>query len=154
MRWLNILKNANLPNTGSVARDHLANERTFLAWLRTGVGFSALGVGFAYKNELLEALSPGVTLNAETSLPDSPSISDQHEKWSAAVLLGTGLGTIVHGSARYFLNMSRLRQGTFRPNVGGIMFTTALAVGGAELAIVMIATKKRAISHPVTRSED
>ena len=24
-------------NSGSVARDHLANERTFLAWLRTAI---------------------------------------------------------------------------------------------------------------------
>lgn len=34
-------------NTGSTARDHLANERTFLAWARTGVGFVALGVALA-----------------------------------------------------------------------------------------------------------
>eukprot|EP00808_Paulinella_micropora_P020649 g17207.t1 len=32
-------------NEGSVARDHLANERTFLAWARTGLGF--LGGGTA-----------------------------------------------------------------------------------------------------------
>lgn len=31
-------------NTGSTARDHLASERTFLAWLRTGLGFIALGI--------------------------------------------------------------------------------------------------------------
>lgn len=29
---------------GSVARDHLANERTFLAWIRTGFATAALGV--------------------------------------------------------------------------------------------------------------
>ena len=34
-------------NSGSTARDHLANERTFLAWARTGVGFVALGVGLS-----------------------------------------------------------------------------------------------------------
>lgn len=31
-------------NTGSTARDHLAAERTYLAWLRTGLGFVALGI--------------------------------------------------------------------------------------------------------------
>lgn len=30
-------------NEGSIARDHLANERTYLAWLRTGLGSAALG---------------------------------------------------------------------------------------------------------------
>ena len=32
------------PNTGSTARDHLANERTFLAWVRTALGVIGLGV--------------------------------------------------------------------------------------------------------------
>ena len=31
-------------NTGSVARDHLANERTFLAWIRTALAVIGLGV--------------------------------------------------------------------------------------------------------------
>ena len=31
-------------NEGSAARDHLANERTFLAWARTGMTFVGLGV--------------------------------------------------------------------------------------------------------------
>ncbi|MFL4949875.1 YidH family protein [Streptomyces sp. MMS24-I31] len=35
------------PNTGSRARDHLANERTYLAWLRTGISMAALGVAVA-----------------------------------------------------------------------------------------------------------
>lgn len=31
-------------NTGSRARDHLANERTFLAWVRTALAVIGLGV--------------------------------------------------------------------------------------------------------------
>ena len=34
----------SIENVGSAARDHLANERTFLAWTRTGLGLTALGV--------------------------------------------------------------------------------------------------------------
>src|SRR6201999_2208983 len=33
-----------LENKGSVARDHLALERTFLAWLRTSLAFASIGV--------------------------------------------------------------------------------------------------------------
>jgi len=33
-----------IPNEGSTARDHLANERTFLAWVRTSLGVVGLGV--------------------------------------------------------------------------------------------------------------
>jgi uncharacterized membrane protein YidH (DUF202 family) len=36
--WLCYLKSTPIANTGSVARDHLANERTFLDWTRTGLG--------------------------------------------------------------------------------------------------------------------
>ncbi|KAF3909521.1 hypothetical protein AA313_de0204329 [Arthrobotrys entomopaga] len=34
----------NLENKGSVARDHLALERTFLAWLRTSLSFASIGI--------------------------------------------------------------------------------------------------------------
>ena len=39
------MNNEIIENTGSIARDHLANERTFIAWLRTGV--TLMGVGIA-----------------------------------------------------------------------------------------------------------
>jgi putative membrane protein len=34
-------------SSGNRARDHLANERTFLAWLRTAIGVLALGAAIA-----------------------------------------------------------------------------------------------------------
>ena len=34
-----------VPNKDSTARDHLANERTFLAWLRTGLSLAGAGFG-------------------------------------------------------------------------------------------------------------
>lgn len=33
-----------LQNEGSVARDHLASERTFLAWLRTSLSLVSIGI--------------------------------------------------------------------------------------------------------------
>ena len=45
-RWARkgVFTGPTVKNSGSVARDHLANERTFLAWARTGMGFVGLGV--------------------------------------------------------------------------------------------------------------
>ncbi|CAK7893605.1 hypothetical protein CAAN1_08S00716 [[Candida] anglica] len=34
-----------LENKGSVARDHLANERTFLAWVQTSLAFATVAIG-------------------------------------------------------------------------------------------------------------
>ena len=37
-----------LQNSGSVARDHLASERTFLAYVRTSLTIATMGVGERY----------------------------------------------------------------------------------------------------------
>jgi hypothetical protein len=42
-----------LQNTGSVARDHLASERTFLAYVRTSLSFASAGVGMVLFSSLL-----------------------------------------------------------------------------------------------------
>ena len=39
------LRALRVPNKESTARDHLANERTFLAWSRTALAFLAAGLG-------------------------------------------------------------------------------------------------------------
>ncbi len=42
---------SEIENSGSQARDHLANERTFLAWVRTSLAFVGLGVVIAKVGE-------------------------------------------------------------------------------------------------------
>ena len=43
-----------LENRGSVARDHLASERTFLAWLRTSLGLASIGIGASARSLALD----------------------------------------------------------------------------------------------------
>lgn len=42
-----IALNTIVQNQGSCARDHLANERTLLAWVRTSIAMIALGIAIA-----------------------------------------------------------------------------------------------------------
>jgi uncharacterized membrane protein YidH (DUF202 family) len=106
-RILKYLRTSPIANTGSVARDHLANERTFLSWTRTGLGFVALGVALA-KLEALEALSPTLKHNhGDLKLP-------------SAALVGSGTGCLSYGTIRYFRSLKLLQKGLFRPNVAGI----------------------------------
>lgn len=53
--WTNY--DLSLDNVGSVARDHLANERTFLAWMRSEDCFYYVMTSFAHKYLILCAHS-------------------------------------------------------------------------------------------------
>ena len=44
---LNYYISLTLQNSGSVARDHLASERTFLAYMRTSLALASAGVGMS-----------------------------------------------------------------------------------------------------------
>ena len=125
-RLLKLLIPQPLPNTGSVARDHLANERTFLSWTRSGLAFVALGVALA-KLDALEALSPALKHDhGDLKLP-------------SAVLVGSGAGCLSYGTTRYFVSMRLLQRGLFRPNVAGIALvaitSAGIAVGGGWLVV-------------------
>ncbi|GAA5872734.1 hypothetical protein JCM8547_006329 [Rhodosporidiobolus lusitaniae] len=60
-----------LENKGSVARDHLANERTFLAWLRTSLGLASIGIAitqlFRLPSNTTASSSPTAASSSSTS---------------------------------------------------------------------------------------
>lgn len=133
-----------LRNTGSVARDHLASERTFLAWLRTGLGFVALGIAVERFSQLdIEALLPPTTSSpapAIESIPASAGLQKQKREQSkkgrdlqtqglVVGLMATGSGSIVYGAARYFSNMKHLERGFYRPSFGGVGGLSAAVLG-------------------------
>ncbi|ROW16304.1 hypothetical protein VPNG_01775 [Cytospora leucostoma] len=134
-------------NTGSTARDHLASERTFLAWIRTGLGFLALGVAverFSQLDlrELLEPLRPPPPPPQQQQQgrgqdpnegPDPADIERRLEKEQSQVLVGAlmglGSGSIVYGTSRYFSNMKLLERGLFKPSYHGSALLAASVAG-------------------------
>jgi putative membrane protein len=76
----------------SLARDHLANERTYLAWLRTAVAVMALGLGIA-----------GIANTSTTT-----SIV------AGAILVAAGTIGVCYGTLRYRQMTDDLASGRFR----------------------------------------
>jgi putative membrane protein len=97
-------------NEESTARDHLANERTFLAWVRTALGLVGLGV-------LLERLGLG---------------GDERTTVAAGVaFISFGGLTLVYSLGRYLRVARHLQQGKFPVAMRGPL---AIALGALLIA--------------------
>lgn len=90
------------PIPRALIRTHLANERTFLAWSRTGLTAIALGLGAA---QLLDRhVVAGVAL----------------DKLLAASLVMLGAVLVVAGRYRYRQTAIGIRDGTYRTHRRGL----------------------------------
>ncbi|KAI0823163.1 hypothetical protein BC628DRAFT_1291313, partial [Trametes gibbosa] len=88
-----------LENSGSVARDHLASERTFLAYARTSLTIASTGV----------ALVQLFTLSAETA----DTHSQRFARPLGAVMIALGMFTLGVGVMRYFVVQDALIRGVY-----------------------------------------
>lgn len=70
--------------TGSWSRDHLANERTLLAWVRTSLTFMAFGVALAKAGLFLQIIALDHPEHAD-ELPDAT-----HSEVVGALLVAIG----------------------------------------------------------------
>jgi putative membrane protein len=103
-------------------RDHLANERTLLAWMRTAL--TVIGLGFIVDRLALEGAAQRVEALAGIGL----------------VLLG---GVIALGGAWSFLRARReLASGTYRPAAGlHLALVGAVVLGALAVALFLVATR-------------
>lgn len=105
------------PSEGSLARDHLANERTFLSWVRTCLAFIGLGILVA---ELVDTEGP-----AANAL--------------GLALIVLGAVAAVAATARYLRVTTQLDQGRYQSSTVGpiVVGAVTLLVAGAGLAFVL-----------------
>ena len=95
--------------SGSRLRDHLANERTELAWIRTGVALITLGIAI---DKLL------ITENETGRLI------------GLIVILG-GLFSMVYATISYIVVQKRIERDVYKPNFAGpLLLASLLSVGG------------------------
>lgn len=115
-------------NIDSTARDHLANERTFLAWSKTGLGFLGAGTGiftaysFNYTGE-----SHSVSIHPMTIAP------------SVLLLISNGGWLLAFATYRYIAVTRALCAGDFIINKTGMYITIVSTSMSTVLSLGMIA---------------
>ena len=108
------------------ARTHLANERTFLAWLRTGLSMIALGLGAAQflQPDLLSGF-PVTTL-------------------FAVLLIGGGIAMVVVGAVHYAESRAEIDAGSFKPLTRAVVITAALVGVAGVFTLFLVLLLRRA----------
>eukprot|EP00403_Amphidinium_massartii_P036138 CAMPEP_0178441108 /NCGR_PEP_ID=MMETSP0689_2-20121128/37275_1 /TAXON_ID=160604 /ORGANISM="Amphidinium massartii, Strain CS-259" /LENGTH=125 /DNA_ID=CAMNT_0020064205 /DNA_START=1 /DNA_END=374 /DNA_ORIENTATION=+ len=103
-------------NTGSTARDHLANERTYLAWLRTGLSLLSFGLGAAK----FWQSAWGITF--------------------AVFFVLLGIAVLIYAAVRYFNNSWALRNNKFLVSTGAAIYLSLGTGTVALLGVVYVLT--------------
>jgi len=116
------------------ARDHLANERTFLAWVRTAIAIVVFGFAigrFSIALRQLAQLQGHVIRTAGLSV------------WMGMSSMLAGVGIVLAGLFRYRKTRALLDKGEFEPAGFVLDLITALTVlFGLALAGYLIYTEK------------
>ncbi|KAK0200594.1 hypothetical protein DFS33DRAFT_1508906 [Desarmillaria ectypa] len=113
-----------LENHGSVARDHLASERTFLAYVRTSLVLASIGVA------LVQLFS--IAINTVSFSPTS-AIMQGYAKPLGATSVLLALGILAVGASRYFSIQVALTEGKFP-----VARTVAVIITGCMAALVAL----------------
>ncbi|EPS43768.1 hypothetical protein H072_2241 [Dactylellina haptotyla CBS 200.50] len=114
----------NLENKGSVARDHLALERTFLAWLRTSLSFASIGIAVTQLFRLNAAIG-----NSDPASEKGAMTLRRMGKPLGATFLGISILVLLIGLNRYYESQNWLLKGKFPASRGSILFLTVIAAG-------------------------
>ena len=88
------------------ARDHLANERTFLAWVRTSVAIVVFGFAIG---RFAIALRQLARFQGQVSKTTGLSV------WMGMISIVAGVVMVVAGLMRYRRTRSQLDKGEFEP---------------------------------------
>ncbi|CAI7674370.1 hypothetical protein N7533_009660 [Penicillium manginii] len=144
-----------LENKGSVARDHLALERTFLAWMRTSLAFASIGIAVTQLFRLNTATATTDTnslhdsailpphLSSSMYVATSPSAQDSARLRSVgkplgSTFIGVAILILIVGFHRYFESQYWIVRGKFPASRGSVALTAAVAMALIVAAFAVI----------------
>ncbi|HET7891643.1 MAG TPA: DUF202 domain-containing protein [Candidatus Sulfotelmatobacter sp.] len=116
------------------ARDHLANERTFLAWVRTGAAIVVFGFAIGRF---------AIAMRQLTALQGHPVRTVGMSVWIGSITIVAGLALVVAGLVRYRKTRVQLDAENFEP-AGFVLdlITAVTVVFGLVLAGYLVYAEK------------
>lgn len=123
----------------NLLRDRLANERTFLAWLRTGIAIAALGFGVARFDIFLQQIAQ---VSAPVRVEEQAARSGRATVPIGLVLVASGPVIVAMAAVRFLHTERALLSG--RPDSRVlvrnivVLLTFASVIAGAALALHLI----------------
>lgn len=119
-------------NSFDKSREHLANERTFLAWVRTGIAF--IGLGFVVEKFSLFLKQLSFILGVKKTIPTG------HASVAGIVMVAIGIVITVLAFIQYIRYKSELNKGTFYASSLLVYLVTSVVIFGGILLIAYFLT--------------
>jgi putative membrane protein len=114
-------------------RDYLAEERTFLAWIRTGIALMGFGLVVIAHFELF-ADEPLITQRASSLHPHGPSL------WFGTALVAIGVAVNLFSAQRFMRLVGELTRDQFvhrSLSMQGVIVALCLALLGIAMTIYL-----------------
>lgn len=119
-------------------REHQANERTFLAWLRTSIAL--IGFGFAIARFGLFMRQLNATLTRQPVAPSHPILNSETLGTSLVIL---GVVLIAWAAWRYNQVLWQIERGDYRPSRLEIWMLTAVVMILGLLSLPLLLWRDR-----------
>ncbi len=113
--------------------DHLANERTFLAWIRTSIAI--MGFGFVVVKFALFIKQISLVLNTKQTILPGKGYSTQ----IGILLVGVGAFMALYSYLRYRITEKQLINKAYKPSsLPSLLLTIGIVVVGVLLVIYLV----------------
>jgi inner membrane protein YidH len=112
-------------NRSTKNRDHLANERTFLAWIRTSVGIMAFGFVVEKFSLFIKELT---TVLGYTHLINAPLLPKSYSSIFGFIIIAFGLAICIFSFFKYKAMEKQIENETYVSFVKIIEFIIAIFV--------------------------